>query len=665
MLLGSRCAKLVCLMIRLLSNLLLRLALQVGVVLFLPILQSVADDAAKFVAVQVSAVGQLSPPRIILSWPGDTNATNFSISRKVKDTNVWSALVTLGGTASNYTDAAVSVGSAFEYKIVKNTSTGYIGYGYIFAGINAPLIENRGKLILIVENTFTNDLAAELSRLQQDLIGDGWTVMRHDVNRTNSVPSVKALIKADYTLDPTNTTAVFLFGRVPVPYSGNIAPDGHANHQGAWPADGYYGEMVGVWTDNTVTATNAERTRNWNVPGDGKFDQSQFPADVKLQVGRVDLFDMTCYSVVSPPRYEKDLLRQYLNKDHNFRHGLLPVQRRGFITDNFVNTGTDPVACSGWRNFAAFFGASNITESGPDTFFPTLATQSYLWSYGSGGGQYYYCFGVGNSDNFATNDPKVVFTMLMGSKFGDWDTESNILRSPLGATSYILTCSYSGAPQTFYHHMALGETIGYSMRLSQNNVSNGLYVATQGTYLVHTALMGDPSLRLHPVIPPTNLQAFATSSGGVILNWRTSTDTSIQGYHVYRSSAAMGPFTRLTTSLITTNTFTDSFSSSNYTYMIRAIKLEQSASGTYLNPSQGVFITVPPAIQISKVKATNGVFGFHLMGQGSQSFAIESSTNLSNWTQVQSNALVNGSFDFTDPAILSSSVRYYRVSATP
>ena len=43
------------------------------------------------------------------------------------------------------------------------------------------------------------------------------------------------------------------FGHVPVPYSGDIVPDGHMpDHVGAWPCDGFYGDMDGTWTDNAV-----------------------------------------------------------------------------------------------------------------------------------------------------------------------------------------------------------------------------------------------------------------------------------------------------------------------------------------------------------------------------------------------------------------------------
>ena len=53
---------------------------------------------------------------------------------------------TLAGTATSYADSSVAVGTAYEYQITKVTST-YNGYGYIQAGINAPLVEGRGKVL--------------------------------------------------------------------------------------------------------------------------------------------------------------------------------------------------------------------------------------------------------------------------------------------------------------------------------------------------------------------------------------------------------------------------------------------------------------------------------------------------------------------------------------
>jgi hypothetical protein len=91
---------------------------------------------------------------------------------------------------------------------------------------------------------------------------------------------------------------VFLLGRIRVPYSGDIYPDGHPDHEGAWPADVYYADMNGAWTDNAVNVTVANDERHRNVPEDGKFDQSVLPTDVELQIGRVDFANMPAFASV-------------------------------------------------------------------------------------------------------------------------------------------------------------------------------------------------------------------------------------------------------------------------------------------------------------------------------------------------------------------------------
>ncbi|PYI81091.1 MAG: hypothetical protein DME26_20410, partial [Verrucomicrobia bacterium] len=584
-------------------------------------------------AVQVSATVQTSPAQIRLGWPQDTSGVpnSYTVYRKAPEAGSWGAGTTLPGTATSYIDTSVTVGTAYEYQIVKAAST-YSGFGYIYTGINVPLVENRGTVILIVDNTYAANLAAELNRLQQDLIGDGWTVNRHDVSRTDSPVTVKNLVKADYTTDPVSVKAVFLFGRVPVPYSGLMNPDGHPDHYGAWPADICYGDMDGGWTDNSVNYTQTENTdladatRLSNVPGDGKYDQTAISSAIELQVGRVDLANMPGRLVWGgPPSFptEVELLRQYLNKDHNFRHKLVIAQRRGIVGDYFGVRGGEAFAASAFRSFAPFFGANNIDNLNVmynDTkgvWIPTLRTNDYLWAYGCGAGSYTTIGGLGNTgpynDGSTTevvgNDVRAVFTLLFGSWLGDWDHEDNIMRSILATKTYGLACAWSGRPHWFAHHMGLGETIGYTARLTQNN-NAGLYrnQINSAAGNTHVALMGDPTLRLHPVAPPGTLGGTA-SAGSVALAWTPSPD-SVAGYHVYRATSAAGPFTRLTSSLLTSTTFDDSSAPSGATYLVRAVKLENTSSGSYYNGSQGLFWTTggaatpptdttPPAISLA------------------------------------------------------------------
>src|SRR5205814_105197 len=106
--------------------------------------------------------------------------------------------------------------------------------------------------------------------------------------------------------------------------------------------------------------------------------------------------------------------------------------------------------------------------------------------------------------------------------------------------------------------------------------------------------------------PPANLVASVNGST-VNLNWTPSTDT-VLGYHLYRSLSPLGPFSRVNGSMITgTSTSDTGVSPGTYTYMIRAIKLQTTPSGTYYNPSQGIFtgITVPLVVPPITVTARN------------------------------------------------------------
>ena len=393
----------------------------------------------------------------------------------------------LPGSAIGYTDTNVANNGAYEYQIIR-TTTNYNGYGYIYAGINVPLVESRGTVILLVDNSYSTNLIFELERLEQDLVGDGWTVLREDVSPTNAVTDVKALIQSLYETDTNNVNTLFLFGHVPVPYSGDIVPDGHVpEHQGAWPADVYYGDMNDVWTDDVVDDTGASYSRNWNVPGDGKFDQSTIPGTVNLMVGRVDLSNMPGISPISgAPTFpsEVELLRNYLNKDHAFRNKIIDRPRRGLIGDYFGIQEGLAYAASAWRNFAPFFGATNITSlPNLGTWVPTLATNGYLWAYACGSGNWNSLSGIGNegqyydgtSTDLVSNDIQAAFVFFFGSWFGDFDSQDDLMRAVLATPTYGLTCAWSGCPHWFCHHMGLGQTIGYGARLTQNNGPNGLY----------------------------------------------------------------------------------------------------------------------------------------------------------------------------------------------
>ena len=190
-------------------------------------------------------------------------------------------------------------GIAYDYFVERKIAGNrWQSAGFLRAGAEIPLIEDRGQIALVVDGSIASSLSAEIARLAEDLRGDGWIPVRVLVERGSSPPEVKAAIGALHRAAPDRLRQVLLLGHVPVPYSGNITPDHHyrptgngltPTHQGAWPADIYYGDMVGAWTDTTVdTRENAYPPTdpvNVNIPGDGKFDQASATTDDKRPRG--------------------------------------------------------------------------------------------------------------------------------------------------------------------------------------------------------------------------------------------------------------------------------------------------------------------------------------------------------------------------------------------
>ncbi|HTG45804.1 MAG TPA: fibronectin type III domain-containing protein, partial [Verrucomicrobiae bacterium] len=173
-------------------------------------------------AVQISAAVQESPARIVLSWPNEGDAISYRVSRRTLDSG-WQWVGTLGGADTSYTESNVNLGTKYEYQIIKSTSSDYSGYGYISAGIRIPVVDSRGKVIILVESSLAGALEGELNRLQDDLIGDGWGVIRRAVSAADSPSSVKEVIRNIYGSE-SDVRALFLVGHVPVPYSGNYFP---------------------------------------------------------------------------------------------------------------------------------------------------------------------------------------------------------------------------------------------------------------------------------------------------------------------------------------------------------------------------------------------------------------------------------------------------------
>lgn len=603
-------------------------------------------QSASDAAVQINASVQNNPAQIVLTWVNNATTTQYTVFRKLKSDLFWGpAVATLAGSVNQYTDSTVNTGVNYEYRIVR-TGSGYNGYGYINSGIEIPETTWRGKVILLVDSNFIVSLSTEIRTLVTDMEGDGWQVIRHDVLRTGSATHIKDLILTDYYFDTILPKAVFILGHVPVPYSGNINPDGHSDHLGAWPADCYYADIDGTWTDNAVTSTTVSPARTQNIPGDGKFDQSIAPTELELQVGRVDFNDMPAFSLT-----EQQLLKNYLDKDHDYRKKVFSPIKQAVIDDNFGYFSSEAFAASGYKSIAPLVGPTNISSA---DYFTSMTGSSYQWSYGCGGGTYVSAGGVGATSNFSSSNLEGVFTMLFGSYFGDWDSQNNFLKAPL-AQGKMLTSVWSGRPHYQFHHMGLGENIGYSVLLTQNNPGGLYYASPTGItgLWVHNALMGDPTLRNDIVAPVANV--VATKAGyHCNISWLASAETNILGYNIYRKTDTSEIYTKINAAPISGTTYTDLclYHVGVYTYMVRALKLEQTPSGTYYNLSEGIADTANNTIGLDVQAAFTYTFS------GTNMLVTNSSINAGNYFWDLGNGITT---TLTSPMVTYSTTGVYDV----
>ncbi len=553
--------------------------------LFFACFQAFQAQTTRDVTVPLSATYTTGPVAITLNWPNPGNA-NLLIQRRKKGLSgiAWQSVLSQSNSdLTTFTDPNGLTGNTYEYRF-QRTLSNITANGFVIVAIDAPPVDSRGKILIFVDSTTADALGPELVRLKNDMRGDGWWPIPFHTGPYSTVQSIKDQIVANYNADPNGVKAVLLLGTVPIPYSGDFAWDGHADHYGAWPSDAYYADVNGVWTDNSINDTSPGRAANVNVPGDGKFDQSYLPTPVELQIGRVDFRRINAQAFGAAD--QNGLMKRYLDKDHLWRSGGYIVENKALVDDNFGYFSGEAFAASGYRNAYPLVGEANVVDG---DFFLDTNPQSYLLGYGCGGGWYQGAGGVGSSADFATDSINIVFSNLFGSYFGDWDYESDpFMPSALASRGGILTCSWAGRPQWFNHALACGETIGYCAKETMNaSTNNGFYNST-GKGGAHVVLLGDPTLRAHVLKPATDLVINSTNCETIELFWTESADT-VLGYHIYRAPSQDGPYTRLTTNPIGGNHYTDySPVLGTLFYQVRAIKnVSTPGGGTYANNSTG------------------------------------------------------------------------------
>ena len=415
---------------------------------------------------QLTASVQEAPPQITLNWVVDANAQTYTIYRKLPTDTAWgSPIQTISSpsaaSATSYADSAVSIGTAYEYQVVKSGNKSpdgaYSGRGYVYSGIKVPVTDNRGHILILIDDFISPYIQVELNQLKLDLTGDGYQVLTANVPRNHvledwskrdDVTTTKQIILNTYATYSPTLKSIYFLGHIPVPYSGyGFYPDGDSRHTGAWPADTYYGETVNTgWTDSGIIGKdlNGDYLPQKNNIGDGKWSQLSVPRAMQFQMGRVDFYNMISTTVQSEMQNnEASAIRNYLTRVHNWRHKLYPTtQTRGLVDDNCGLPGSLSIAPAGenaWRNLAPLVGPANVADG---DWVTTLGSNNYLWAFGCGDGpnsdpaRWQGASGIGNTQDITATNASATFNILCGKFFGDWNSQfgGDFLRAPLMTT---------------------------------------------------------------------------------------------------------------------------------------------------------------------------------------------------------------------------------------
>lgn len=572
----------------------------------------------------------------IFNIPAGHTYTYSYIRRLVGNNNSWTQLTTCS-TATCF-DGTAAPNTEFIYRVQAfDQGFGVPGIPETAAlwspsptTIGTTLIHNRGKVLVIVEDSLMTQTGPSFVAFQQkvldfqkDLAGDGWeVVIKTDAPRhvdtwgatdTAGVTTVKNWINSA----STGAKAVILLGHVVIPYSGSYTPlpslvcasDGHTDHATAWTADMYYGDVNATWSVWTSPASQA-----------GQFAVDFAPSPIELAVGRIDFARLTAFGLSDPipalaEAKEADLLVKYLTKDHNYRVNTLgspfPLPQKGvsYISwglggsrDQLIWDSTldcKRIITDLFGNWAANGGRLLVGEPlrNGSPYRSSTGPLPYLFAFAGGDGGNDQIYNQRSWDlrvrtdpelKNTTNGPGAAFWFLRGSYFSDFNlgpninsgaNPNNLPRSILATGDYsLVVIPASGGWSVPWNlaEMNWGRTIGDAFLTSLND---DFIQANRWR-----CILGDPTLRLSTVLPPTLTTAVVTSSTTAALTFSGGETTS---YYIYRSANQYGPFNLITPVTGAQVAYSVPYNASAPWYMVRCGKLVNLSSIDYTSLSQG------------------------------------------------------------------------------
>lgn len=560
-----------------------------------------------------SSIAITNPTALNLVWTAKTNALLNVKRRPVGSTN-WTWLP--GAIGTNFLDTNISAGQRYEY----NLNSGFLAE----AGVREPFgnqmtasvlgsaIESRGKVLLLVDQSVQAAIQPELNMFITNLVGDGWSVLSTNVPRHvddysstaafaanwfNITNRIAPAIRGQYALFSNQIKHILIIGHVTIPYTGEQPDDGHSSpsmpygsHRGSWASDLYYSDVDGVWSDVKVS-TDSSFLENRNSAGDGKLDDDFIPAnpggvaEAEMSVARIDFARLPAFA-----ESETELLKRYLNKNARYRHKQLafePAPISAELLSGFINQLIP-------HQIAAELASKLSVLRAGDRGDVFVSPNSVILGVQSGPG---YVDRINDARpnmqttaQFASGAtaPPCAFYLLRSSFMQDWNLENNFMRAILAPANGGLAAGWFISMAAWrMDPLAAGLELGSGWR---HTVNTRLRPFWGGQSARATEILGDSTLRYPVLAPPSGLSGVRNNSV-VNITWAASPEPNCT-YHIYRfSNGITSQFVRLNSAPLTGTSFSvPPVTRGPQLYMLRALKVTETGSGSFTNLSQGVFI---------------------------------------------------------------------------
>lgn len=455
-------------------------------------------------------------------------------------------------------------------------------------------LQKIGNTLILVDELVYSNLESEIKEYRDvlELCGINTEIRitpRAETFDAKKVQETKAII--DNFKENVILENIIIIGRVPYAMSGHYTPDGHTDESfGAWPTDLYYGINSTNWTDNDSDTMDILFKEHKNLVGDGKFDQGYIPNDVRVNIGRIDMYNLPAFSLS-----EFDLIKRYLQKDIKFRKGEILPKNNAVFENGFEDVYQEKFPTEAMINYHALFGKGGYEEKKTRNI---MDKEEYLFYWGAASGGTNNLYDVIYTDEIANQSFNGVFNTLFGSRAVEWTTEDNILRSVIASEPMALTCRWGVRPFFYTFPMGVGKSIGFCHTYSANNtlvMSNG---SANMFRTVHQTLLGDPTLKMYY---PKQVKNFKVDLVNNKFEFNWDNNSKAIAYNIYYKDEHNKKLNLINSNWIKTNSFEiENNFGKNIVFVIKQIEKVVNNQGYYFEESMGVEFKITTSVDRKK-----------------------------------------------------------------